>query len=373
MKSFREWLEVIDRNQSEYDPIVVDNLMQAYSGANGVDDSTVLEKAMQQAPREQAAAMRSYYGIWRADEEAQPPPTWPLPGEKDHQQRDIRRVYIATDLFVIYATDENDLRDLCGLHYQLAGSYARCQVLRGRLAELTPDITSITDAVCSIRPMFRRDASRALENYHLFRERICEMVAQAMSSAFEDRLIQARSIIAEARAIVQERRDSLNRMRYVAANTVAAAVILAIGLSLIFAGLGTPLVPNVTVGQTDMARIPVLMAGALGAFFSVSLSIRQLRVDRSITLAEMFYAGFVRVPIGVIAAAVVVWLIEGGWILGSVGDTFKSASVMLFAFIAGFSEMFVPNALNQVQDQTRARDPGAVPAPPPRAVDDAGP
>ncbi len=63
----------------------------------------------------------------------------------------------------------------------------------------------------------------------------------------------------------------------------------------------------------------------------------------------MIYAGFVRVPIGVIAAGVVIFLISGGWILASISGDYRLPSLYLFGFLAGFSELFVPNALKQVE------------------------
>ena len=58
--------------------------------------------------------------------------------------------------------------------------------------------------------------------------------------------------------------------------------------------------------------VDVLAFGALGAFFAVSADIKSVKINHSISIWEMLYAGFVRVPIGVIAAAVVILMISGG-------------------------------------------------------------
>ena len=97
------------------------------------------------------------------------------------------------------------------------------------------------------------------------------------------------------------------------------------------------------------------MFGALGAFFSVSIGLKDVRVNHSITLSEMLYAGFIRVPIGIIAASVVILLISGGWILNNLDDGVKTWAYCLFGFLAGFSELFVPNTLKQVESSTRVK------------------
>jgi hypothetical protein len=101
------------------------------------------------------------------------------------------------------------------------------------------------------------------------------------------------------------------------------------------------------------------MFGALGAFFSVSIGLNKLKISNTITLTEMLYAGFVRVPIGVIAASVVILLISGGWILGAIESEYQTWTVYLFGFLAGFSELFVPNALKQAESMTQVNNPAA--------------
>ena len=109
--------------------------------------------------------------------------------------------------------------------------------------------------------------------------------------------------------------------------------------------------------------VDVLAFGALGAFFAVSADIKSVKINHSISIWEMLYAGFVRVPIGVIAAAVVILMISGGWILAAVDAEYQLWAVYLFGFLAGFSELFVPNALKKVESTTDTKTPAAAAEP----------
>ena len=60
-----------------------------------------------------------------------------------------------------------------------------------------------------------------------------------------------------------------------------------------------------------------------------------------------------------LAAIVAVMLIKGGWILATVQSQYMMWTVLLFGFLAGFSEFFVPNALKQVEAAAPAKAPAA--------------
>jgi hypothetical protein len=156
-------------------------------------------------------------------------------------------------------------------------------------------------------------------------------------------------------------------MGYVGANLVALLITLSVWLvfeSLTFppilADLQALMTNRITLsGEGPGLRvIDMLALGALGAFFSVSTGIRRLRINPAIKRFEMLYTGFVRVTIGVIAAAVVLMLVEGGWVLPQIEPRYMIWTVYLFCFLAGFSEHFVPNALNQAEASAGVQAPG---------------
>ena len=86
---------------------------------------------------------------------------------------------------------------------------------------------------------------------------------------------------------------------------------------------------------------------------------QNLRIAHSLTVSEMIYTGFVRVPVGIIAAGVSILLVSGDWILGGLDDTSRYYSVYLLGFVAGFAEQFVPNVLGRIESTSRADLNGA--------------
>jgi hypothetical protein len=83
--------------------------------------------------------------------------------------------------------------------------------------------------------------------------------------------------------------------------------------------------------------------------------LKDIRVNHSITLSEMIYAGVIRVPIGIIAASVVILLVEGDWFPLNVGKPINPWLYCLLGFVAGFSETFVPNMFKQIEARTHAK------------------
>lgn len=275
-------------------------------------------------------------------------------GATDPAGRSVRRVYCDTDLYTIYSTDDPGADDVCALRHHLKRDFDEARELRARLAPISTTLARVGDMLCGIRPLFFE-----VKQDHAFgRERAFELMARAMGFAFDGQAQPAKVVLAELEAEVAARRDSKNRMRYVAAATVAFGVVLALGLSL-EASLGPRLGGELAIGQSRVSVMDALLLGACGAFFSVVYDIGRVKVDHAISAPEMLYAGFVRIPVGMIAAGAVVLLLMGGWVLAGLEEGARAWSLLLLAFLAGFSEMFVPNALKEAEGQTPARAPGA--------------
>ena len=281
-------------------------------------------------------------------------------GKPDPHGDMVDKIYISTDEFVIYLVR---LGQCPHLRYVMPVAHERAKALRASLTPIMGLLAFIDDMVCELR------AKKSESSWEALRERTHDMQARAMQLAFEGQGLRAVEPLTTVRAELEARRDSRNRMDYVFANLVALIAALTVWLgfeSLTFPPLLADLHALMT-GPIEVARgedmvvavraIDVLALGALGAFFSVSLGIRRLRINHAIKRFEMYYTGFVRVTIGVIAAAVVVMLINGGWILSSIEPSYMLWTLYLFGFLAGFSEQFVPNALNQVDAGTSTRAP----------------
>lgn len=299
-------------------------------------------------------------------------------GQPDLHGDTVSDVFVSTDHFIIYIA-ANRSGDRGRLRYVLPDDNEAARQLRGKMMPIVGALACVGDVIAGLpeRGLFGLPIN---SQYATLRKRTLDLMARAMQAAFEDQADAAATLMARAQDEVVSRRDSRNRMRYIFANALALAVILAAWLGGGLFGwelpqaLTTPhsILPaafsaaeGATTGAAEASMaagatfraIDVLALGALGAFFAVSAAINQVKVNHTISFWEMIYAGFVRVPIGVIAAGVVIFLISGGWILASISDAYRLPSLYLFGFLAGFSELFVPNALKQVETGAKAQPP----------------
>lgn len=284
----------------------------------------------------------------------------PTKGQPDPHGDDVEKIYISTAEFVIYTVASRDHSRL--RYFMPTTDYEKAKLMRLGLTPITGLLALIDDVVCDLR-------ARAEEaNWSALRERTTDLQARAMQLAFEGQGTRAVDLLSTVRAEVENRRDSRNRMDYVFANLIA--LVCTLSLWLVFEGLPFPwflldlhalLVEPILLspGLPGFRAIDVLALGALGAFFSVSLGIRSVRINHAIRRFEMLYSGFVRVTIGVIAAAVAIMLIKGGWILAAIEPSYMIWTVYLFGFLAGFSEAFVPNALNRVESSSNVQTPAS--------------
>jgi hypothetical protein len=104
-------------------------------------------------------------------------------------------------------------------------------------------------------------------------------------------------------------------------------------------------------------------AGAVGAFFSISLAIRSRTVLPDLLRTSNMMDAVLRLTIGFIAGAVVMALIRAGFVDLHFGDDIRSTEgvlgVLIVGFIAGFSERLVPDLLEKAN--FKPSEPGAAP------------
>jgi hypothetical protein len=316
--------------------------------------------------------------------ETRPPETRPIEkGRVDPLGDTVSRIHIDTDKFTIYSIDGAE-REIRRPRYYLKGDYATAETYRQRLNVVSGTINRINDLIVGMRPD-RVTSSFYSKQYDSLVERAREHQAQAMQQGFEGHGEDALQMLAEFREEIEHCRDSRNKMRYILANAVS--VIILIGLWSVFrhfdqrlgfvgALLASPIPIDAPNAQATLRLVDMLALGAIGAFFSVSVGINELKIDNAITLPEMIYAGCIRILIGVIGAGVVFLLILGGWMLTAIDAKYQLWSYALFAFIAGFSELLVPNALKRAEASasdkvpaTPAAKPAAIPPPAGKADD----
>ncbi len=278
-------------------------------------------------------------------------------GQPDPAGDTIDKIYSLTERFALYSV----AKDGRVRHYIFEG-YEKAKEMRERLSPIVSTMAVIADVIFGLRGS-HIDPGRADPEWQALLERSREIQACAIRLAFEGQATAGLALLTDFKEQVERRRDSRNRMHYIFANVVALTVILVGWLAANHFGvpdfLGRILLEPVAVGTGAFRPIDVLALGALGAFFSVSAGVNAVSVNHALTMWEMVYTGFVRVPIGVLAATVAVMLIKGGWILATVQPQYMVWTMFLFGFLAGFSEAFVPNALKQVEGSTTAKTPPA--------------
>ncbi len=301
-------------------------------------------------------------------------------GELDPLGDRIHRVLVSTDKFVIYSIfldpttiskpsasqsgDSAALPDASGsdghswLRTYYPQGYDCAKDLRAKLGHISEELHTVCNVVESICLAKSLDDSSS----HSLRSRASEMMARTMEMTFEDHGEKAKTLLTKLISEVTTLRDSKNRMRYVTANVLTLFLLIAMWAALRYSGaLDASLIITRVENDTTFPvahALDVLALGALGSFFAVSAAIQSIRVNHSVSWPEMIYSGAVRVPIGVIAATLTTFLISGGWLLGSIDGQLLVWSLYLFGFIAGFSELFVPNALKQVEASATVSAPG---------------
>ncbi|MDF2233407.1 hypothetical protein P2H44_12670 [Albimonas sp. CAU 1670] len=304
------------------------------------------------------------------DETAEEDGAAPAQGDEDHVKEwlddlaaglgeRVTRIYVCTDSYVVFSTDDSDeSSDLRALRYAVRRGDGRA--FRERYHALSSDLAAMVTAIVGARPVLPWDV--AVRNYEATRERAMWQAAQAVAAALDGDAQVAQGLATRAREAIETYRDSIVRSRYL----VGASVALVLFVLVAFAFSGPARAFFGALGP-EGAELPavanLLLTGAVGSYFSVIYALGKVRVNHAISLAEMVVLGASRIATGVIAAGVAVLLIQGGWLMGGVDSERLSMTLLLFAFLAGFSEMFIPNALKETEAKTRVESPAPAPAP----------
>ena len=183
-------------------------------------------------------------------------------------------------------------------------------------------------------------------------------VADALVLALEEDLDSADTILSAVKQDIIDERTGWARLEYLGC---------ALLLSLIAIAIADGCATTITA---DLWRAAA--AGAVGAFFSIALAIRTRTVLTDLHRTSNNMDAALRITIGVIAAVVLLALVDTQAVKLTFGDDQKNQPwlpVLLIGFIAGFSERLVPDLLAKAASKVEAPpDPAAKPLKP-----DAGP
>ena len=281
--------------------------------------------------------------------------------KKDYLGEPVLRIYEYTNRYVIYSV--SNCEDGPGfIRYYIGGANAAEE--RGKIAAIASKLSNLNDLIGQMKSFNGRRA----EGYDALKERAMSVWADALQQALEGRTAEAEAMIGAITAEIESKRDSITRMKYVVASVIAITIVSALWLLVTpsinlgpwFADLKSGFNAKSNVPLVGSIRIPVvnmIFLGALGSFLSVLLGIRSIKINYSASYGEMLFSGYSRIVIGMIGSIVVLLLLNGHWVLESMKPETKLWNYYLLAFIAGFSEWFVPNLLRGVESGLAARDP----------------
>jgi len=265
----------------------------------------------------------------------------PRCGEKDANGYTIDTIFWSTRQFVLYEADDQ-------IRYMLPDNYEIAKTMRSRVADLG-------GLRASIDHLKTEPALSTSEKTRASRE-----MAWALAQAFEDDAkspsVQPKEILTQVDGRLRSLLKSYYRKNYVLANLIAFVFIEALLTMavVIFAYFG------------DAPPFPVLsryslyaLFGALGAFMSVITGIRSVDVDLDLKGWEHIITGATRILIGVIGAVIIGLALDSGLVnfsFGSGGEEETPGSIkvakhlamiLIFSFIAGFSESLVPSIMRR--------------------------
>jgi hypothetical protein len=228
-------------------------------------------------------------------------------GDTDSYGAKVVAVYDRDDSkYIIYEDSQGNLK--CGDHgIKLSAS-----------AEINSAIMKIAE-LFTISPSLGKkyNSHRALGIRHWCRGEVAE-ASQALEDTFQmmDRTFSRRA-----------------RLLYISGSTVVCGVML---IASILSALQ---------GRTTMTTWSlVFLFGALGAFVSVAIKLRSPSLDVLDDKSATFFYGIVRSIVAIVFASLMYLLVLGGVLLpGLVSE--GAPRLLVLAFVAGFSEKLVPEAV----------------------------
>lgn len=254
-------------------------------------------------------------------------------GNKDLNGNDIYGVYAKGDEFAIYSTDPKG--SIRGVRVRIDTKdpdddtpIANFQAVKGEFDKLK----FVSDR-CS-DPSF---AARA---------------AHALSVAIYGNPNEAKTILDEIyKNIESEYKEKvIGKLVYVSGTFFVSSMICFAGLCLYFFRPGFVFNDHYSfyeiVLSTSMAT--------LGGIISVSKNLHFVNVDKGLGKLPYFFYGIERSVFSIIGGIFVYFLVKSNLLFGFLNELDDSLyAILIFCFLAGFSETFIPNALNSIESRAQ--------------------
>jgi hypothetical protein len=203
----------------------------------------------------------------------------------------------------------------------------------------------LTSCMDNIGARLRRTITGDVERSNFFHQETARILVQAL----HNHCGHARTMLDFVTEMALERVTNENRVRYLAA-CVSIALFCALGIGSLRLLGGYP-------SQADAYALAGV-CGALGAVFSIAISVESLKLLPSRHSTMNYVMGALRVLTGLMGGGVLVLLLKSG-LTGQFGKVLLDASngsplweqVAMLGFFAGFAERLVPKMLSGAADE----------------------
>ncbi len=274
-------------------------------------------------------------------------------GKKDPNGITCDRIWWSTERYTVYEVEGGCIRHLINERYENAKAF-RKRYFKISAAHLRVEY---------LRKEYGGDKRR---KYFL---RVNRVIARSVAQALDGHPHEALKLLEELRSQMEARVASRRRMKYVKTNGFVCVVIVSalIALSWLICEpdslriLGwNPSNPRTGIDWFPFDRsvfelyLKLFILGALGAFLSVSVGIKKTQIPDETTTGENIWTGGARILIGVLGAMFMGLTLDAGLFLANTSPAAKEPTYYLFAFLAGFSETLVPNALRSTEQSAGA-------------------
>jgi hypothetical protein len=239
-------------------------------------------------------------------------------GEFDRFGQKVSRIFAATHNYVIYETDNTELQT--DGHDERYANDLAVQKLLASIAKYN---------TLAVRKRFNCIYAHAIK-----------MAIEGHSDVAQEELT---AMVGQMQAFVLGTRQSQ------VAYAVGAVSVLSLSLALFgFSWLCIPWLSSFGI-QIWVA----IVFAAMGGVMSVAIGSSKLNLD----IAQEFYVnmgyGSLRIVIAIIAGVVSLFLIESGVVFAFLKESESSHyGFAIAAFLSGFSEMYVPNAMKKLADKS---------------------
>ncbi len=249
-------------------------------------------------------------------------------GCKDQRGREILDVYWSTKDYVIF-------RHESGISPHFSDERKIADEQRKAYGEIGPLLSSVN----ALRFGLMSKANS-----------IDREIARSISQALDGNLENANEILTAVKERLLGLKNAKGRLQY----QLSAFILMVFVSAVVWIYLAAT---NPAVQSGILIVLQVAVCGTVGGFLSVSMTIKKLDIDPDSDWKANALSGASRIIIALIGSVFIYFAIKSKLILGNVDLSAMNEGIFAIAIAAGFSETFVPNALQQVSRHAEKEKP----------------